>query len=134
MKKILLLFVLFVGTQFTFAQDAAFKADVMKLLKASGSDATVAVAKKQLVGMVPQTKQSDFLKDFDAAMPSFYDKLAAIYMKEYTHADVKAILSFYDTPAGKKMSEKAGPIFEQSMAVGQEWGQQLQPLLMKYMQ
>jgi hypothetical protein len=92
------------------------------------------LAKKQIMAMVAEAKQADFSKDFDAAMPAFYDKVAAIYMKEYTHADVKEMIKFYESPVGKKMAEKAGVLFEQSMLAQQEWGAGLQELMMKYMQ
>jgi uncharacterized protein len=134
MKKIILAFAFVLTTQFIFAQDAAFKADVMKVIKMSGATAQMDSAKKQIMAMVPEAKQADFSKDFEATMPAFYDKVAAIYMKEYTHADVKEMIKFYESPVGKKIAEKAGILFEQSMLAGQEWGAGLQELMMKYME
>lgn len=134
MKKLLLTIALVLVAQLSVAQDDAFKADAMKVIKMSGSTATMDVAKKQILGMIPEAKQAAFLVEFDAAMPALYDKLVVIYMKEYTHADIKEMIKFYETPIGKKISEKAGTIFEQSTAAGQEWGQGLQGMMMKYMQ
>ena len=134
MKKIILVIAFALTTQFAVAQDDAFKADVLKVIKMSGATAQMDAAKKQIMAMVAEAKQADFSKDFDAAMPAFYDKLAVIYMKEYTHADVKEMIKFYESPVGKKMAEKAGVLFEQSMLAQQEWGAGLQELMMKYMQ
>jgi uncharacterized protein len=134
MKKIILALAFVLTTQFTVAQDAAFKADVMKVIKMSGATAQMDSAKKQIMAMVPEAKQAEFSKDFEATMPAFYDKVAAIYMKEYTHADVKEMLKFYESPVGKKIADKAGIMFEQSMLAGQEWGAGLQELMMKYME
>jgi hypothetical protein len=134
MKKIILAFAFVLTTQFVSAQDAAFKADVMKVIKMSGATAQMDSAKKQIMAMVPEAKQAEFSKDFEATMPAFYDKVAAIYMKEYTHADVKEMLKFYESPVGKKIADKAGIMFEQSMLAGQEWGAGLQELMMKYME
>jgi hypothetical protein len=134
MKKIILAVAFILATQFVVAQDAAFKADVMKVIKISGATAQMDSAKKQIMAMVPEAKQAEFSKDFEATMPVFYDKVAAIYMKEYTHADVKEMIKFYESPVGKKMAEKAGVLFEQSMLAGQEWGAGLQELMMKYME
>ena len=134
MKKILLALAFVLTTQFVAAQDAAFKADVMKVIKSSGATAQMDVAKKQIMAMVPEAKHAEFSKDFDASMPALYDKLAAIYMKEYTHAEVKEMIKFYESPVGKKIAEKAGILFEQSMLAGQEWGAGLQELMMKYME
>ena len=134
MKKIILALAFVLTTQFVAAQDAAFKADVMKVIKSSGATAQMDVAKKQIMAMVPEAKHAEFSKDFDASMPALYDKLAAIYMKEYTHAEVKEMIKFYESPVGKKIAEKAGILFEQSMLAGQEWGAGLQELMMKYME
>jgi len=134
MKKIILAVAFVLATQFVVAQDPAFKADVLKVIKISGATAQMDLAKKQIMAMVAEAKQAEFSKDFDAAMPAFYDKLAAIYMKEYTHADIKEMIKFYESPVGKKNAEKAGAIFEQSMLAQQEWGAGLQELMMKYMQ
>jgi len=134
MKKIILALAFVLTTQFVAAQDAAFKADVMKVIKMSGATAQMDSAKKQIMAMVPEAKQAEFSKDFEATMPAFYDKVAAIYMKEYTHADVKEMIKFYESPVGKKIAEKAGILFEQSMLAGQEWGAGLQELMMKYME
>ena len=134
MKKIILALAFVLTTQFVAAQDAAFKADVMKVIKSSGATAQMDVAKKQIMAMVPEAKHAEFSKDFDASMPALYDKLAAIYMKEYTHAEVKEMIKFYESPVGKKIAEKAGILFEQSMLAGQEWGAGLQGMMMKYME
>ena len=84
--------------------------------------------------MIPKEKQAAFLVEFEATLPSLYDKIANVYMQEYTHDDIKQILKFYETPIGKKMTEKAGVIAEKNMTASQEWGSSLQGMMMKYMQ
>ncbi len=134
MKKLVLSLAFVIIAQFAMAQDAVFKADALKVIKISGATAQVESAKNQIMMMIPSEKQAQFSKDFEASMPSFYDKIVAIYMKEYTHQDVKEMIKFYESPAGKKIAEKAGVLFEQSMQAGQEWGVELQEILMKYME
>jgi len=134
MKKLILLFVLAFSVQLTFAQDDAFKKDVLKLIKLNGSDAQMKMAKNQILQMIPTDKHAAFLVEFDATLPALYDKIAKVYMDTYTKEDVKAMLAFYDTPVGKKMQEKNGEILEKSQVAAQEWGQGLQSMLMKYMQ
>jgi hypothetical protein len=92
------------------------------------------MAKNQILKAIPAEKQAAFLIEFDAAMPALYDKLAAIYMETYTKDDVKQMIAFYESPVGKKITAKAGEIAEKSMVAGQEWGQGLQAMMMKYMQ
>lgn len=134
MKKIILVFVCMLAAQLTMAQDEAFKKDVMKLLEISGSSAQMDVAKNQVIKMIPPEKQAAFIVEFNSTIPTFYEKLAKVYMEVYTQQDVKDMIKFYESPVGKKMAAKAGELTEKSQAAGQEWGATLQPMLMKYMQ
>jgi len=133
MKKLVLTIAFIAITQISFAQDA-FKNDVKKLVELSGGTAQIDVAKKQIITMIPEAKQAEFLKEFDATMPSYFQKFYDFYMKEYTHDDVKAMLKFYESPIGKKINSKAAPMAEMTIAAAQAWGTELQGILMKYMQ
>ena len=135
MKKLILTFAFVAVAQFGFAQeDAAFKADVMKVIERSGSGGQMNSAKKQILAMIPEDKHAAFTVEFDAMLPKIYEGTAKIYMEEYTKEDIKAMLAFYESPVGKKINEKAGVFLEKSQAAGQEWGQGLQGMMMKYVQ
>jgi hypothetical protein len=134
MRKIILTFALILVAQLSMAQDEAFKKDVMRVIEMNGSNAQMKLAKDQILKMIPAEKQAAFLVEFDATLPSFYDKMAKVYMETYTKEDVKAMIAFYESPVGKKMSAKAGELAEKSQAAAQEWGQGLQGMMMKYMQ
>ena len=134
MKKALFVIAFALVAQFGFAQDDAYKKDVMKVIELSGSAAQMKMAKDQILKMVPAEKQAAFLVEFDASMPALYDKLVKVYTEVYTKEDIKAMLAFYETPVGKKMTAKAGELAEKSQAAGQEWGMGLQAMMMKYMQ
>jgi hypothetical protein len=54
--------------------------------------------------------------------------------KKQSIRDIKEMIKFYESPVGKKIAKNAGPLFQKSSAAGQEWGMQLQGVLMKYMQ
>lgn len=134
MKKIILTFALVLIAQVGFSQDDAFKKDILKVIELSGSANSMKAAKDQILKMVPKDKQAAFIIEFDSTLPSLYDKLAVIYMETYTKEDIKAMIAFYESPVGKKINEKAGVLFEKSQAAGQEWGEGLQGMMMKYMQ
>lgn len=134
MKKLIVTFAFVLAAQVGFAQDAAFKNDVKRVIEMTGASAQIDVAKKQILGMIPEAKQAAFLKDFDATMPSYFDKVADVYMKEYTHAEIKEMIKFYETPLGKKITSKAGVLTEKTMEAAQAWGVELQSIMMKYMQ
>lgn len=133
MKKLVVAFAFVLASQVGFAQDA-FKADVKKYIELSGANAQIDVAKKQVLGMIPEAKQAAFLKDFEATLPSYFEKITQVYMTEFTHDDIKKFNEFYMSPSGKKLSSKAGVITEKAMEAAQEWSGQLQGILMKYMQ
>ena len=134
MKKFIITFALVLIAQVGFSQDDAFKKDVMKVIEMSGSTNAMKAAKDQILKMVPQEKQAAFILEFDATMPSLYDKMAIIYMETYTKEDIKAMLAYYESPVGKKINEKAGEIMEKTKTAGKEWGEELQGMMMKYMQ
>jgi uncharacterized protein len=135
MKKLILAFAFLLVANLGMAQtNEAFKTDVMKMIQLTGSAGQMKMAKDKILTMVPKEKQAAFLVEFESTMPALYDKMATIFMQEYTHDDVKAILKFYETPIGKKMTEKAGAIAEKNMAASQEWAMGLQGMMMKYMQ
>lgn len=133
MKKIIVTIAVVFVSHLGMAQDV-FKQDVIKVLKASGASAQMEMAKDQVMGSIPEAKKADFSKDFDASLPSLYDKMAKVYMEMYTHDEVKQMLKFYDSPVGKKITEKSSELTKKNMSAAQEWGTELQVIMMKYMQ
>lgn len=135
MKKLLLTLVVVLMAQLGMAQASdAFKKDVVKYLELSGQRKTIEMVTKDIVSNIPAEKQADFKKELDASITNFMNKLAEPYMAEFTHEDIKTAIKFYETPVGKKLTEKAGVLYEKGQAVGQEWGMEVQGLMMKYMQ
>lgn len=133
MKKIILTVVVLLVTQLSIAQDA-FKNDVIKVLKASGSGAQMELAKDQIKPMISEDKFKEFSKEFDSSLPSLYDKMADVYMETYTHEEIKQMLKFYDSPVGKKITEKSSELTKKNLVAAQEWGKELQEIMMKYME
>jgi uncharacterized protein len=135
MKKLILTFALVLVAQFGFSQeDAAFKADVMKVIQLSGSGGQMAAAKKQVLAMIPEAKQAAFLVEFDGIITKIQDGTAKLYMEEYTKEDIKAMLAFYESPVGKKMNEKAETITTKSQESMMEVSGEVQALMAKYME
>ncbi|MBQ0117173.1 MAG: DUF2059 domain-containing protein, partial [Flavobacterium sp.] len=133
--KILCIAVFALASQINFAQtNEVFKKDVLSVIKISGGTSQMDLAKEQILSMIAKDKQQEFLKEFDATLPSLYDKIAEVYMSNYTHDEIKQMLKFYETPIGKKISSSNAKISKESMAVSQEWAGGLQGLMMKYMQ
>ncbi|MBP6411705.1 MAG: DUF2059 domain-containing protein [Pseudarcicella sp.] len=132
MKKVFLSIAFVLIAQMTMAQEANFKADVLKLISISGADGAMKVAKLKFLNIIPENKKENFSKEFEASLPSMYEKMAKVYMEIYTPEDIKGMIAFYESPVGKKMSEKSGELTQKAMKAGQEWGKELQVIMGKY--
>ncbi|MEC5167120.1 hypothetical protein RCH18_002870 [Flavobacterium sp. PL11] len=133
MKKVFLTFAVILIANCVTAQDS-FKADALKVIEISGAAGPMQMAKEQIMQNIPEAKKTEFSKEFDASLPSLYEKLAVIYMETYTQDEIKEMLKFYNSPLGKKISSSTGELYKKSTAAGQEWGTGLQSMMMKYMQ
>lgn len=124
------------SVQFVSAQSADFKKDVVNYIKLSGSAAQVTAVLEPMLEQlqIPAEKKSSLKKEIETTLPSLYDKMADVMMKHYTHDDIKKMIEFYNSPVGKKIQEVTPKIVNDQMKAGQDWGMELQGLLMKYMQ
>jgi hypothetical protein len=53
------------------------------------------------------------------------EKVMPIYDKYYTLEDLRAVNAFYASPAGQKILATLPQVMQESMAVGQTWGQEM---------
>lgn len=133
MRKLLLTVVLVFVTATGFAQDA-YKADAKKYVEVSGQAKIFELVTQDLVSSLPADKQQAFKKELTASLGDLMNKMAAVYMEEFTHDELKQMLAFYETPVGKKLSEKTVVLYQKGQQAGQEWGMGLQSIYMKYAQ
>ena len=110
-----------------------YTAALQKMLEVSnGLDATqqvmtqlFAVFKSQF-SEVPAEFWDRLQKEMSASMEKdFVGMLAPIYQKYLTLEDMKAIIAFYESPAGKKLAASQTGIATESFQVGQKWGEQI---------
>lgn len=132
MRKVLLSFILVFVAQFTFAQEG-FKADTKKYMELSGQLKTFELLTKDLANDVAEEKRADFNKELKGSLNLLLDKMADMYMTEFTHDDIKKLIQFYESPIGKKLSDKNEVLFEKGQEVGTEWAMGLQGIFMKYL-
>lgn len=133
MRKLVFVFALVLVSQLSFSQEE-FKADVIKMMKISGANASMDAAKGQVLAMIPSDKQKEFLVEFDGIINKISEQQATNYMEVYTHDDIKQMIKFYESPVGKKIQEKAGELAQKNIAIQQSIGMELQSIMMKYMQ
>jgi hypothetical protein len=78
----------------------------------------------------------DVDKDYDALVPALLgamnsrldemiDKIAGIYARKFSAAELKEVADFYRGPTGQKFVAQLPGIMQESMTLGQQFGQQL---------
>lgn len=72
---------------------------------------------------VKEALEEYFLPEVRASAPEFMEAIAGIYATNFTVAEMDAVIDFYKTPVGIKMLNSLPTLTQQSMAVGQAWGQ-----------
>jgi hypothetical protein len=109
------------------APDPAKQADIVRLMKLTGAGNIGLQAMDQMIislkgamTNVPEKFWTEFRKEVNA--DELVNLIIPVYDKHLSHAEVKELIRFYETPVGKKMISVMPAITQESMQVGQQWG------------
>ena len=134
MKKILITLLLLISFNSLSSQDN-YKSLLIDYMTAQGQFETFNATIDQMGSMMGVTiKESDkeeFTKD---VMGSLIDLLVPVYKKHFSEQDLKDAIEMYETPIGKKISEKTPIIAQETMQASMQWGMELSQKMQKYMQ
>jgi hypothetical protein len=61
----------------------------------------------------------------NASMEELMDLLIPVYYEHLDEKTLNRVITFYKSPAGKKLAEKNPLITQDAMLVGQEWGRKI---------
>ena len=142
------------------AQEASpgFKADALRMFKASGIEAVMLSQATYManatVDLMVKTMVADFTRDSalssrDSALvsrlvavckdemgqilrqeaPNLLQELVPLYARHFTQDDVRGILAFYDSPLGKKVLREQPVLVSECTRAGEAWGQALGPTI-----
>lgn len=64
---------------------------------------------------------------FEANIGSFKEAITPVYHKHFTGNEIKEMIRFYSTALGQKTVRVLPALMNESMAVGQKWGESLGP-------
>ena len=78
---------------------------------------------KQSLPQVPAAFWDDFKEEINP--DALIDLCIPIYDKHLSHGDIREMIRFYQTPAGKRIVKALPLITQESMIVGQMWGQDI---------
>lgn len=104
MKHILFTILFFALTLSVSAQDEAYRKDVQKMMKLMGIPEQVKHTREYYIMWTTPEKEKEFIEKFDPTMPELLKNTEDYFTTKYTHDEVKAIINFYETSAGKKLT------------------------------
>lgn len=131
MKQIIIGFIfLFIGIV-NAQEKTAFEKDAYQLVALISKPVFEPIV-AQFSTMVAADKKEAFTKEINETLPELYSSLAKIYVQEYTHEEIKQLITFYETPLGQKVAKNSTRLAQKGMGIGQNWGMKVQGILGKY--
>lgn len=129
MARIFYILALLLASFLTQAQPSEFEKDIETFLSINGSSATYDFAFEQMVARFKMTRsdatdeiwQEARVQIFDKEISALNKMLIPIYMKHFTHSEIKVLIEFYQSPIGKKMTGNINPITTESIHISQKW-------------
>ncbi len=118
------------------------RADIIKLLDTTGAMNMGKQMSEMVVGQMTEALKAsrpdlppelfDILREevsatFEENIPMFVELIVPIYHRHFTHEELKGLLSFYETDLGKKTIRVMPLLVQESMLIGQQWGQTIGP-------
>ncbi|WP_303316542.1 DUF2059 domain-containing protein [Flavivirga abyssicola] len=132
MKKILFVCMLMLTITVKAQENTEFKDVTVKFIKLTGAGAAFENIIGQIGAGVSEANKEAYTKEANKTLEPLYVKMADIYMAEFTIEEIKALVAFYETDLGKKLSEKQLDLTQKAMTYGQSWGMEVQGIAQKY--
>lgn len=124
---------LFVAVFSSQAQDnAEFQKETVEFIKLTGAGEAFENAIAQIGTMVSAQNKEAYTKEANGTLEGLYNKMAALYMAEFSQEEVKELIAFYNTDLGKKLAKKQLGLTQKAMSYGQSWGMEVQGIAQKY--
>lgn len=109
--------------------DSARVVTALEALKTGGAvEAMIAAIRANLPAQRAATPQlppqfwTSFEARIDQEAPRLADSIAVVYARHFTLAELKALVTFYQSPLGRKLRELQPTLVTESAAIGQRWG------------
>lgn len=104
--------------------------EIEKMLRLTGMEKLMTQMKTQMISAL-QRQMPDVSEEFwtrfsrKMDMRELTEKIIPVYDKYYTLEDLKAVNAFYESPAGQKVLATLPQVMQESMKIGEEWGEQV---------
>jgi hypothetical protein len=115
-------------TEAPSAGQAAKLADIERLMAATGARQLADQMLAQMIQIFRQQNPAVPAEAWTELQQAFGEEdlmkqLVGVYDKHLTHEDVKGLLQFFESAVGRKLVKVQPQIMQDSMAIGQAWGQ-----------
>lgn len=126
MKKSIFALIFLFSINLGFSQDDNYKNLLNEFLNAQGNIQTFDATFNQMASMFGVSVDDEKFNELKAEMiSSLIDKMVPVYKNHFSESDLKAAIVMFSTPIGKKISEKAPLIAQESMQVSMDWGMEI---------
>jgi len=126
MKKSLFTIIFLLSVNLGFSQDDNYKNLLTEYLNSQGTIQTFDATFAQMVNMFGAKLDEEKFNELKSEMiSSLIDKMLPVYKNHFSESDLKAAILMYNTPIGKKISEKTILIAQESMQVSMDWGMEI---------
>ena len=106
--------------------------DITKLLGITGASKTGLRVFSQVIGMfqrahseVPEAVWMEMVSEAEVKVEDFVtEMLVPIYDRHLTHEDIKGLIAFYETAAGRKLLAVMPQMHQESRQAGEIWGRE----------
>jgi len=132
MKKILLACFFMVALNAQAQDNTDYKRETVEFLKITGAGAAFENAIAQIGAGVSEENKDAYTQEANGTLVGLYDKMAELYMAEFTQEEIGALVTFYNTDLGKKLAEKQVGLAQKAMMFGQSWGMEVSAIAQKY--
>ena len=126
MKKSIFALIFLFSINLGFSQDDNYKNLLNEFLNAQGNIQTFDATFNQMASMFGVSVDDEKFNELKAEMiSSLIDKMVPVYKNHFSESDLKAAIVMFNTTIGKKISEKAPLIAQESMQVSMDWGMEI---------
>lgn len=132
MKRVLLLCFFLCSITLYAQENTTFKNNTIEFIKLTGSGAAFESAITQIGIMVSNANKEIYTIEANKTLDGVYEKLAEVYMQEFTEEEIKELTAFYNTELGEKLAKKQLGLTQKAMIIGQSWGIEVQGIAQKY--
>lgn len=132
MKKILLVCIFMLAVVAQAQDNIDFKSETVEFLKITGAGAAFENAIAQIGAGISEENKEVYTQEANGTLVGLYDKMAELYMAEFTQEEIGELVSFYNTDLGKKLAEKQLGLTQKAMSFGQSWGMEVSGIAQKY--